>query len=273
MPQIFERRINAMLYCCIPEKKSACIRELRRLTGAPVQYSGAPRFIYSVGGYSIWRDGTIQTSAEADPQVMTLLQAKGLTFEPKKELSPVACSLDGMTVQQILKLLFLINAKAALLCAMVGRQDAFRVPDSLCEHLSGMQFDSIDDVRQAITAAGTGVQGIAFSESEILFPGFRFQTTAEHQAYSALAARMIEWAGTHRRCSPHGQTISKYAARIWLQTLGFTGTAYKRIRAVLMKRLPGSSAYAKYEQQKAALKRRQKAAKIAREKTEFIVLE
>lgn len=262
-----------MSYCCIPEKKSACIRELSRLTSAPVQYSGAPHFAYSVGWYSVRRDGTIQASAEADPQIMTLLQTKGLTFEPKKELSPVACSLDGMTVQQLLKLLYLINAKAPLLCAMVGRQDAFRVPDSLCEHLFGMQFDSIDDVRQAVAAAGTGVQGIAFTENEILFPGFRFQTIVEHQAYSALAIRMIEWAGTHRRCSPHGQIISKYAARIWFQTLGLTGTAYKRIRAVLMKRLPGSSAYAKDEQQAAALKRRQKAAEAARDKSDFIVIE
>ena len=262
-----------MPYCCIPEKKSACIRELSRLTGAPVQYSGAPRFIYSVGWYSVRRDGTIQASAEADPQIMTLLQTKGLTFEPKKELSPVACSLDGMTVQHLLKLLCLINAKAPLLCAMIGRQDAFRVPDSLCEHLSGMQFDSIDDVRRAVTAVGTDVRGIAFTENEILFPGFCFQTVAEHQAYSALAARMIDWAGTHRLCSPRSQSVTKYSARIWFQTLGLTGTAYKRIRAVLMKRLPGSSAYAKDEQQAAALKRRQKAAEAARDKSEFIVLE
>lgn len=100
---------------------------------------------------------------------------------------------------------------------------------------------------------GTDALPIEISEDKVEFPWFPFTAEPEEiEAYSRLVTALCEMARTQRRITakdtePENQ---KYAFRCFLPRLGFVGDQYKSARKILLRNLPGNSAFRKAQPNK-----------------------
>lgn len=182
---------------------------------APTKYLGAPTFAYEVGGYHIDRNGTVTGPDNLDLEEVLL--RKG--FEAAERENGLAISkltvempLDGFTPEKLDNLFKMVKAKESLLKATLDVED--------------LPIQQIGDT--------------------LRFPWFNFCSDADKvEAYTTFIAKLCEAAKSKTRVTAKEQAFDnpKYAMRCWLISLGFIGPEHKVSRKILLKNLPGNSAY------------------------------
>lgn len=202
---------------------------LGEYTNTKPQYLRAPSYAYQIGDLLMTREGNIEgpdtmSQAEFD-ELLALLDASGycpkeIDFHPAQEPEAEATSTEetGLTITipldkiNVENLTNLLNAKG------------FLIKHAL--HIDDLRFE--------------------LNEDSISFPWFsKLPEPDEVHAYSTLIAAICKMSKDQKRISATEKPVDneRYAFRCFLLRLGFIGGEYKTDRKILMRYLPGNSAF------------------------------
>ena len=194
--------------------------------GVESRYLGAPSFAYSIGNYTVNKDGSLSWD-EDDERTAGLLEAikaEGFTttedeeveeeeVEEKAEANRLCISFpkslyDGRTLENLKTL---VQAKGALM------KKAFRT-------------DSLEIVED---------------DEKISFPWFELIDSDHFNAYTQFITAITKMAKEQKRILGREREVEneKYAFRCFLLRLGFIGDEYKMARKILLENLEGSAAF------------------------------
>lgn len=202
---------------------------LGEYTNTKPQYLRAPSYAYQIGGLLLTREGNIEgsdTISQAEfAELLTLLDAsgycpKGTDFHPAQEPKAKVTSTEktGLNITipldkvNVGNLTNLLDAKG------------FLIKHAL--HIDDLHFE--------------------LNEDSISFPWFsELPAPDEIHAYSTLIAALCKMSKDQKRISATEKPVDneRYAFRCFLLRLGFIGNEYKTDRKILMRYLPGNSAF------------------------------
>ena len=196
---------------------------IEQAAGQKAVYLRVPTCAYQVGDYNVGKDGTVTfpDGTEGSGSVIDACIMEG--FEPEGwhengEEHPEGVSLtvemprDQFTDAQIENLKKLVSAKEGLL-------------------------------KQAL---GSGEVPVIVTDEKVSFPWFSEGIPAEDcMAYTKLIGAICRMAKEAKRVTAREKKTDnpKYAFRCFLLRLGFIGDEYKADRKILLRNLPGSSAF------------------------------
>jgi hypothetical protein len=205
------------------------VGEISRHQNAPTHYDGAPGFGYTVGDYTIDKQGTVTGPDNLD--LATTLRNAGFEFEAT--MDEVFETADGNEEDDTL----------AIEMPMEGMTDA------ALENLGKL----IESKKQLIKAAighdpETALALYPTTDGKLRFEWFPYTTDPDEiTAYATLVSLMCKTAREKKRVTAKPQeavTNPKFSFRVWLISLGMVGDEYKKTRSILLRNLSGNSAFA-----------------------------
>ncbi len=218
-------------------------------------YSGAPRFSYQAGGWTVDREGMVLTPetpiGEKDSirPVLDALKTAGASVEGN---ATVTVSLDGHNGITLKNLVNLIYCKQALIQKSLAFQEDI-IPESFVKIINSVMMETLGELADLInTAIDNGqIQG----ESQLNFDlaertiSFSFANATldadEVLAFLSLCWQLNEQARKQKFSSAKQKDTDndKFSFRVWLIRLGFVGAAFATDRKVLLARLSGDAAF------------------------------
>ncbi len=228
-------------------ERKALVVAISEITGEASKYLGAPGFAYRVGGFTISKDGTVDTGAAGAEDVSSLLaalaargfvtaDAPGLCV-PASEDSPAPGSGEG-------------GPAPGTMCIELPAEgltdaDAF-------DNLKKLAAGKAALIRRALgddLAEGAEALPITLADGKVGFPWLRFGMDADSiAAWSTFAAKLCVTAKTQKRVILKEKPLregdsEKFAMRCFLLKLGFIGDEYKAARKVILAGLPGDGSH------------------------------
>lgn len=191
------------------------------------KYLRAPSYGYQIGDLLLTREGNIESpdtmTKEEFDELLTLLDAGGYRpeetdFHPAEVQEAAPTEETGLTITipldkvKVGNLTNLLDAKGSLIKHAL--------------HIEDLRFE--------------------LNEDSIFFPWFKeLPEPDEVHAYSALIAALCKMSKEQKRVSATEKPVDneRYAFRCFLLRLGFIGDEYKTDRKILMRYLPGNSAF------------------------------
>jgi len=208
-------------YATGPQRKKLATAAATFL-GAKSRYENAPTMAYTVGEYTITREGALVGPDDRD--LIASLAQQG--FEPMEEVydaEPVeqASMPDRLTIEVAIDENW-TPAKMANLEKLIGS----RV--TLLKKVLGAEALSVER-----------------TETSLLFPWFPMDDNAE--VYSQLICALVRTAMEATRITAREKPAEseKFRMRTFLLRLGFIGDTYKQARKILTCGLSGNGSYAK----------------------------
>ena len=185
--------------------------------GVESRYLGAPSFAYSIGNYTVNKDGSLywDEDDERTAGLLEAIKAEGFTTTEDEEaeanrlcISFPKSLYDGRTLENLKTL---VQAKGALM------KKAFRT-------------ESLE---------------IVVDDEKVSFPWFELIDSDHFNAYTQFITAITKMAREQKRILGKERTVEneKYAFRCFLLRLGFIGDEYKLTRKILLENLEGSAAF------------------------------
>ena len=237
------------------------VKELCTRLQEEAKYQGAPGFCYQVGIYTVLKNGDLEVDEEkANPDFIRELIAQGLieeeTPEESEETITISIPMDGHTPRSITNLINIFCSREKLINKSVGCSHAFCMNKAFADSLDRNLPETIDELLTRMDEAGGRDinRGLSFKEDSITFTGFPFtQDSGLIKAYMEFAELINKSALEHKRVVKGKCPASneKYSFRVWLLSLGMVGEQYKETRKLLLKNLPGNTAFRTPEQAEA----------------------
>ena len=245
------------------------VKAVSGILGQPAKYMGVPTCAYEVGNCTIDRSGAVEAEDEKTAEMVRAgLLEQGLIDTPQTEIEETTVSLpvEGMTVEGLKNLIFLIHSKQYLINRAFA-EEVFRIPAALVEELGGAQVSDTEAFLQAFQNHADGCRGISFPDGKAAFTLPAINDPDMIRAFTELTAAMAQQAKEQKRIKPK-ETIEeneKYYMRIWLLRLGFGGKEGKEVRNLLLKNLKGHSAFRTEENKQRWQEARQNEREAARQ--------
>ena len=248
-----------MLIKALVADRKTLIKALEEHLKAKAEYQGAPTFKYKIGEYIVMKDGTLETSEEADVTLLRTLNTEGLidnSWDEDREVIEIKLPYDGHTGKTLVNLTYLVASRAKLINKSIRCLDAFSINERFIEKLQEALPETIEDFMQTVEAvdANSINAGLLFEEDGISFCGFPVSTESETvQAYMDLASLANKMALAQKRVqlNTSDDENEKYAFRGWLLRLGMKGDEYKNTRKILLENLDGNAAFRTADQAEA----------------------
>ena len=264
--------------------RKALAKALAEELGTTAKYTGVPYCNYTVGSYTVDRDGNIE--GDDFGPIRDFLQRIGCfpeeetepageQTEPEAETTEnvdrVSISIpeNDITPVQLKNLIFMLYTKQYLIGKMTGG-DLLNIPDTLIARLMEKTPDSMEDFLSLLNAAKEdGMTGFDFADGRVTLTYRAHQDEPErNMVYAMLTARILKAAKEATRIFPERQEPEneKYFARAWLLRIGYGGADSKAERNLLLKHLKGHSAFPndaaadKHKEKYAAIRKEKKAA-------------
>jgi len=212
------------------------VKAITGITGQAAKYNGAPVFTYTVGSFTVERDGSITTEDEAGMKTLAAaLREQGFEIEmpepaeekeseAEEELTTDSWTLtmprEDFTETQVDNLEKIIGSKAGLIKKALDSEDPI----------------------------------VILTEDRVVFPWFkRMLGSGESMAVMHFITALCRMAKNAKRITAKEKEVpnEKYAFRCFLLRLGFIGAEYKETRKRLLERLEGSSAFRTPEEEQA----------------------
>ena len=212
------------------------VKAIAGITGQAAKYNGAPAFTYTVGNYTVERDGSITTEDEAGMKTLAAaLREQGFEIEmpePAEEKESEAeeeMTTDSWTLT-------------------MPRED---FTETQVDNLEKIIASKAGLIRKALDCEDPLV---ILTEDRVVFPWFkRMLGSGESLAVMHFITALCRMAKNAKRITAKEKEVpnEKYAFRCFLLRLGFIGAEYKETRKRLLERLEGSSAFRTPEEEKA----------------------
>ena len=211
---------------------------ITRMTGERAKYQGAPTMAFTVSGFTVSRDGALSWDSTVDNHTVLrlaeMLEAEGFQPEEPIDLPEEDESIPGTGED--------------LTSEGMGEGLTISLP------LDGFNPDSLDRLQKLVDskarlikkALGTQSLKIRINGEKVEFPWWtRMPEPEEIQAYMAFIANLCAMAKEAKRVVATEKPVEseKFAFRVWLLRMGFSGAEYKAQRAILLKNLSGSASF------------------------------
>jgi len=212
------------------------VKSIAEITGHAAKYNGVPAFTYTVGNFTVERDGSITTEEEAGLRTLAAaLREQGFEIdlpEPAEEKESEAeeeMTTDSWTLT-------------------MPRED---FTETQVDNLEKIIASKAGLIRKALDCEDPIV---ILTEDRVVFPWFkRMLGSGESLAVMHFITALCRMAKNAKRITAKEKEVpnEKYAFRCFLLRLGFIGAEYKETRKRLLERLEGSSAFRTPEEEKA----------------------
>lgn len=197
------------------EERKKLVKAISEITGSPAEYQYMPTCSYIIGNYTVTKDGTLIIGDDTDEKEISNLLAKleqmGYSAASGSEKLTVQMPRDSLDARTLNRVRRILENKGELFKA------AFKT-------------DSIE---------------FQVTEKTVDFPWFTIEQDGDANAYCTFISMLCEFAGNQKRINnkPDISDNPKYSFRCFLIRLGMVGTEFKATRKVLLRNLPGSSAF------------------------------
>jgi hypothetical protein len=194
--------------------RKALATAISEVLNIPVCYNGTPTYSYSVGEYSIDREGTL--TGEDNSDLITALTDRGFSGETE-----FSSDVDTVTIEYPLK--------------------GF-TPESL-DNLTKLVLSKEVLIKQALRTDELPIQVL---DDRIAFPWFKYTDNASIMAYTQLITALCKTAQKKARVTAKPQESfenPRFSMRVWLISLGLIGAEFSTVRKIMVKPLPGDSSW------------------------------
>ena len=212
------------------------VKAITGVTGQAAKYNGAPAFTYTVGNFTVERDGSITTEDEAGMKTLAAaLREQGFEIEmpePAEETESEAeeeMTMDSWTLT-------------------MPRED---FTETQVDNLEKIIASKAGLIKKALDCEDPIV---VLTEDRVVFPWFkRMLGSGESMAVMHFITALCRMAKNAKRITAKEKEVpnEKYAFRCFLLRLRFIGAEYKETRKRLLERLEGSSAFRTPEEEQA----------------------
>jgi hypothetical protein len=211
------------------DRRKALVKAISEYLGIEAIYNGAPNFSYTVGTYTIDKNGTV-TGPDNRELMDALAEPHGFVSligafddEPDDNAEPDADDSDTLTVDM----------------PLAGFDE--RVTKNLIEIIASK--DRL--IRKALAADDLQVY-VDVAAGKIHFPWFTLTgTDGEIDAYIRFVTALCKMAKTQKRVTAKERNLDndKFTMRLFLVRLGFVGPEHKVARQILLRNLTGNTAW------------------------------
>ena len=216
------------------------VEAISQILDKPAAYQGAPSFSYSIGDYTVDRNGVLSHGSDIHPDFAAVLvsdlQERG--FEAER------VAIDNM-------------AEASDADENVpDTEPNTDTPDKLIIEIPNIGFtpEMRENLKKIVASKATLLKqaletddlSIVELDGKIAFPWFTLHgIDGEADAYNRLIAAICKMAKTQKRVTAVEKPIenAKFTMRLFLIRLGFIGNEYKTARKILLRNLTGNSSW------------------------------
>ena len=260
-----------LIFAMKTEDRKKLIGRLAELTGCEPVYLNPPTYAFEIGDYNVAKDGTLSvTDYKADLRILMILMGEGY-IEEKPVMSPygnvypvsadIRVSLSGHDGRSVRNLMNMIRSRYVLINHACGSD--FYISGKIAELLADeWNITSVDVIRKTIRDRlkeyPEDIRGIELRSTEIRFTGFeKYTDIVTHDAWKCMAEMMaVQAKEQYRILARKTETDNeRYTFRIFLIRLGMKGNRYKQTRKILLRNLPGYSAFRTEEERARALRK------------------
>ena len=200
--------------------------------GVESRYLGAPSFAYSIGAYTVNKDGSLSWD-EDDERTAGLLEAikaEGFTTTEDEEVEEEEVLIEEENEEE---------AEANRLCISFPKS---MYDERTLENLKNLVEGKGSLMKKAFKAESLE---IVVDDEKVSFPWFELIDSDHFNAYTQFITAITKMAREQKRILGKERTVEneKYAFRCFLLRLGFIGDEYKLTRKILLENLEGSAAF------------------------------
>ena len=207
------------------------VKAIAEITGQAAKYNGAPVFTYTVGNYTVERDGSITTEEAAGMKTLAAaLREQGFDIEMPETETP-AEETEPKAEEEMTEGSWTLT---------MPRED---FTEAQIDNLEKILASKAGLIRKALDCEDPIV---VLTEDRVAFPWFkRMLGSGESMAVMHFITTICKMAKNAKRITAKEKEVpnEKYAFRCFLLRLGFIGPEYKETRKRLLERLEGSSAF------------------------------
>ena len=200
--------------------------------GVESRYLGAPSFAYSIGAYTVNKDGSLSWDEddERTAGLFEAIKAEGFTTTEDEEVEEEEVLVEEEMEEE---------AEANRLCISFPKS---MYDERTLENLKNMVEGKGSLMKKAFRADSLE---IVVDDEKVSFPWFELIDSDHFNAYTQFIAAITKMAKEQKRILGKERTVEneKYAFRCFLLRLGFIGDEYKLTRKILLENLEGSAAF------------------------------
>ena len=214
------------------DTKKKLVKLISSHLGVESRYLGAPSFAYSIGNYTVNKDGSLSWD-EDDERTAGLLEAikaEGFTTTEDEEVEEEEVLIEEENEEE---------AEANRLCISFPKS---MYDERTLENLKNLVEGKGSLMKKAFKAESLE---IVVDDEKVSFPWFELIDSDHFNAYTQFITAITKMAKEQKRILGKERTVEneKYAFRCFLLRLGFIGDEYKLTRKILLENLEGSAAF------------------------------
>ncbi len=217
------------------KERKNLVKAITEITGKAAKYNGAPKFTYTVGNFTVERDGSITAEDEVGMRTLAAaLRKQGFETDLPENEIPVTEAEEEMTTSSW--------------TLTMPRED---FTETQIENLEKIIASKAGLIKKALDCADPTV---VLTEDRVAFPWYKRPLgSGESMATMHFITAICRMAKSAKRITAKEKEVpnDKYAFRCFLLRLGFIGSEFKETRKRLLQRLEGNSAFRTQEGRKA----------------------
>ena len=200
--------------------------------GVESRYLGAPSFAYSIGNYTVNKDGSLfwDEDDERTAGLLEALKAEGFSATEDDEETEEEVLIEEEMEEE---------AEANRLCISFPKS---MYNERTLENLKNLVEGKGSLMKKAFRADSLE---IVVDDEKVSFPWFELIDSDHFNAYTQFITAITKMAREQKRILGKERVVEndKYAFRCFLLRLGFIGDEYKLTRKILLENLEGSAAF------------------------------
>ena len=213
------------------DTKKKLVKLISSHLGIESKYLGVPSCAYSIGAYTVNKDGSLSWDEddEKTPGLLEAIKAEGFTASEDEEVEE-----EEVLVEEEME-----EAEVNRLC--------ISFPKSMYDERT------LENLKNLVEGKGTLMEKafkaesleIVVDDEKVSFPWFELIDSDHFNAYTQFISAITKMAREQKRILGKEREVEneKYAFRCFLLRLGFIGDDYKLTRKILLENLEGSAAF------------------------------
>lgn len=211
------------------DTKKKLVKLISSHLGVESKYLGVPSCAYSIGAYTVNKDGSLSWD-ENDERTAGLLEA--IKAEGFKAVEDEETEEEEVLVEEE-------EAEVNRLC--------ISFPKSMYDERTLENLKNLVEAKGSLMkkAFKTESLEIVVDDEKVSFPWFELIDSDHFNAYTQFVSAITKMAREQKRILGKEREVEndKYAFRCFLLRLGFIGDEYKKARKILLENLEGSAAF------------------------------
>ena len=214
------------------DAKKKLVKLISSHLGVESKYLGVPSCAYSIGSYTVNKDGSLSWDEddEKTAELLEAIKAEGFTASEDEEAEEEEVLIEEENEEE---------AEVNRLCISFPKS---MYDERTLENLKNLVEGTGALMKKAFKAESLE---IVVDDEKVSFPWFELIDSDHFNAYTQFITAITKMAREQKRILAKEREVEneKYAFRCFLLRLGFIGDDYKLTRKILLENLEGSAAF------------------------------